>query len=72
MSWKCFVKAYGENEYNTNGLAFETQQEAEAYGNELLSRWYAAETFKTVEVKELPVNYIFDYEIGKAVPVKIT
>ena len=64
-SYKCYVKAYGENSYNSNALCFSTPEEAESYGNELLSRWFGAERFEIRESNE-PVNYKFNYDTGKA------
>ena len=66
MAWKVYVKAYGEKSYNSNGLGFETQSEAESYGNELLSRWLGAETFYTTNVENAPVNYRFNPVTNKA------
>jgi hypothetical protein len=69
MSHKCFVRAIGETSYNSNALAFATPEEANSYGNELLSRWFGASDFEVRESSE-PVNYIFNYQTGKAESIK--
>ncbi len=57
-SYKCEVKAVGEQSYNSNGLRFATEQECKDYGNELLSRWFGADTFR-VTPSDDAVNYRF-------------
>ena len=37
--YKVWVLAYGETDYCTNGLEFDTREEATDYGNDLASRW---------------------------------
>ena len=44
--YKVWVLGVGESKYATNGLDFDTINEANSYGNDLLSRWFGAETFK--------------------------
>ena len=47
---KVYVRACGEESYSTNGLEFDTVKEARDYGNNLLSRWFGADSFEVVRV----------------------
>lgn len=58
MSYKVFVKVYGENSYNTNALAFGTPEDAEAWGRDLAGRWCLVDKWEVRESAE-PVNYEF-------------
>lgn len=40
----------GESVWSTNGLAFDTSEKAQDYGNDLWSRWTAVRKFAVVEV----------------------
>ena len=70
MSYKAEIKAVGESSYNSNGLRFATAQEAKDYADELLSRWFGAESYRIIESEDL-VNYTFNYDLGKARPIEI-
>ena len=48
MKFKVWVLAYGERTYATNGLSFDTIQEAVNYGKDLLSRWFGADKFSVL------------------------
>lgn len=54
MSWKCEVHAEGE--WVSNGLCFETEQEANDYGVDLLSRWFVPDDHRAIQSDD-PVNY---------------
>ena len=43
--FKVWVKGVGETTYATNGLDFETVEAAKTWGNDLMSRWFGAESF---------------------------
>jgi hypothetical protein len=66
-SCKCEVRAVGESSFNSNALRFATEEECTAYGNELLSRWFGADTFRVVPSDDA-VNYKF--ENGRAVRIE--
>ena len=66
MSFKTMVLVKGENpEGSTNALRFETRQEADAYGDELLSRWTVPYGHRVDESSDA-VNYRFDFDAYKA------
>ena len=48
-------------EWSTNGCRYATREEAEAAGNELLSRWFVPTDSRAVESPD-PVNWRFDFE----------
>jgi hypothetical protein len=54
MSWKPEVLVEGK--WSPNGLAFDTEEECDRYGRELLSRWFVPTDSRSVESTE-PVNY---------------
>ena len=58
MSWKTAVKVRGESGWSYNALRFATQEEAEAYGEDLYRRWLLVERCEAQETDE-PVNYRF-------------
>ena len=58
MSYKVFVKVYGESSYNTNMMAFATTEEAEAWARDLARRWVLVDTWEVRESDE-PVNSRF-------------
>ena len=43
--YKVWVLGVGETTYATNGLDFDAVDEAIAWGNDLLSRWFGADRF---------------------------
>lgn len=53
-----------------NFLRFATFEEAAASGNESLDRW-TMPVRCDVDVTDDPVNYRWDFEIGRAVPLEI-
>ena len=63
MSYKSVVIMSGGEEAS-NGLTFRTAPEAEAYGSELLSRWFAPVGHKAVESDE-PVSHRWNFERNK-------
>lgn len=58
MSFKAEVIADDSGEWVTNSLAFATEQEAEAYAQNLSARWMLVRE-KRVVPSEDPVNYSF-------------
>jgi len=61
-SWKPEVQADSSGKWYPNGLAFATQEEAEAYARDLSMRWLAVRETRSVASDE-PVNY--SYRDGK-------
>ncbi len=61
-SYKTEVNVDGN--WASNALRFATESEAKAYGNELLSRWFAPSDSRAAESED-PVNYAF--KDGRAV-----
>ena len=55
MSWKPAIKTSGED-FDLNGQAFETKEEAEAMAKDIFNRWMLATDHKAVESDE-PANY---------------
>lgn len=57
MSWKPQIKTK-EDDWTSNGVAFETEVEAKAWADDLLSRWYVATEARAIEVDTAtnPVN----------------
>lgn len=43
--YKVWILAYGETLWATNGLDFETVDDANSYASDLLSRWMGAKDF---------------------------
>lgn len=50
--------AVGERTYSTNGLKFETIQDAVAWGNGLMDRWYGAKCFEILPVLADAVGHL--------------
>ena len=46
--YKVWILGVGESTYATNGLDFDTIDDANSYGNDLLSRWFGADIFKVL------------------------
>lgn len=68
MSYKTEVCV--DNNWASNALRFATKEEADNYGSELLSRWWVPTAHRVAESDE-PVNYKFDYSVGRAVPLPV-
>ncbi len=49
--YKCWFLGVGENRYATNGLEFDTIQEADDYGENKLFHWTGAEDFKILPLE---------------------
>lgn len=47
-----------EHEWAGNAIILKTREEAEAYGKDLLGRWFAVTALRVLETEE-PVNYTF-------------
>jgi hypothetical protein len=68
-SYANYVTTSGDNgKYSTNGLRFATEKEAEAYGRDLLSRWFAVVASEVRPTDDEP-NYCWDFTTGKLVPL---
>lgn len=61
-SWKTEVCCQGE--WSTNGMRYATQKEAEAAGDELLSRWFVPTDSRAAESED-PVNARFNFDTYK-------
>ena len=68
MNWKSWVYIARSDEWATNSCVFATKAEAEAAGAELLSRWFVPDKHEARETDK-PVNYRFDHENFKSVPI---
>lgn len=70
MSYKVEVHTVyqGQDDWASNSLRFGTYNEADYYGDELLSRWFMPDTYRVVETND-PVNYFFDFGQCKAFPL---
>ena len=64
MNWKSYVHIERGDEWAANSCVYATKAEAEAAGNELLSRWYVPDRHEARETAD-PVNYRFNFETGK-------
>jgi len=58
MSFKVVVKVSGESKLSGNGLRFATENEANEYGSDLMSRWFAVELFQ-VQPSDDHVSHTF-------------
>jgi len=67
MSWKSEVQTDDTGKWYSNGLRFETKEEAEAQVSDLKARWTSVVESRVVESKD-PVNYT--YENGRLIGVK--
>lgn len=47
--FKVWVKVYGDPKYYTNAKEFNTREDADAWGANLLTRWTLSEAFKVKE-----------------------
>lgn len=65
FAWYCsgVPKPASKDEWATNALRFATKEEAEAYGNDLGSRWMAMGEGEVRETADT-VNYTFDRNNG--------
>jgi hypothetical protein len=52
MSWKPEVIADRSGQWTSNGIAFATRKEADAYVHDLMMRWTLVTGWRTVEVKQ--------------------
>jgi hypothetical protein len=67
MSWK--PEVFAEGEWCGNDLVFETRDEAERWGRDLLYRWFVPTDSRAVESYD-PVNYkMIDFVTGEIEPV---
>jgi len=64
QSWKSEIKTPGDRDFVTNGLRFVTEEEAQKYQDELLSRWFVKILDKRVSESTDKPNYIFIRENG--------
>ncbi len=58
MSYKVVVTAIGEATPSYNALRFETSEEADGYGYDLMCRWFGMDSYK-IEESDEPVTYRF-------------
>lgn len=63
MSYKYEVSVKGS--WSGNGVRFATEKEADAAGEELLSRWWVPDSHRVVESED-PVKHRFNFEKGRA------
>jgi hypothetical protein len=64
MSFKTEIKVFNDPKFYPNGIAFETENEAEAYGSYKMGTWWPrSHAYRVVESTE-PVNYRWDNAVG--------
>lgn len=68
MSFKVQVQVVNDAKWYDNGLRFATQEDAEAYGQDLHGRWMQTEKYQTVECDDAPNSVFVD---GKARPYEL-
>ena len=59
-----------QGDWSSNGLCFATAAEAEAYGQDLLSRWFVPTASRAVPCQE-PVNRVWDFAQRKALDLPV-
>lgn len=62
MSFKTYM-TFSNEEPKTNALVFATEEEANNYGKDLMSRWMQPTGFEVRESDE-EVNYTFSFDEG--------
>jgi hypothetical protein len=70
MSFKSEVIADSSGTWCSNSCRYATKLEAEQAGAELASRWFAVKQHRAAESTD-PVNYKFDTERWKSVPLPV-
>jgi hypothetical protein len=60
MSYQAGMIIKGESKPSTNGCFYKTEKEAQAAGNELMSRWFMPTGCEVIE-SDKPVNYRFNF-----------
>jgi hypothetical protein len=63
--FKVFCLATGEDTYCTNGLKFNTIEDAETYGKELFFRWWGLDKWMVVRI-----DFKIEYDLPTAIEVK--
>ena len=73
MSFKMEVATMyrGEESWTSNACRYATEKEADAAGDELLSRWTVPHAHRVVPSED-PVNYRFDFDQYRPVPITET
>lgn len=56
--FKVWILAVNEKSFATNALEFETVEEANTYGNDLLSRWFGADRFVVLPISDDFTGYV--------------
>ena len=51
MKYKVEVMVAGDGKWYSNGLTFDTKEQAEAYGVDLFCRWTQTTEYRVVEVE---------------------
>lgn len=64
MSYQAGMIIMGENKPSTNNCFYESEEEAQAAGKELMSRWFVPIDCVVVKSNN-PVNYRFNFEVYK-------
>jgi hypothetical protein len=54
MGFAIEVLVSGETTWPRNGCVYQTREDADASGRDLLSRWYAAREYRVITVPEEP------------------
>ena len=56
--YKVWVLGVGESTYATNGLEFNTVDDATKWGNDLLMRWFGADRFVVLPVDDKYTGFL--------------
>jgi hypothetical protein len=69
MNYQAGMMMRGEDKPCTNSAVYATEKEANAAGNELMSRWFVPYSH-TIVPTDKPVNYRFNFEKYNAEPIE--
>lgn len=64
MSYAVEVHSPDDDSWAGNALRFETKEEADSYGFDLLSRWFTPDDYRIVESED-PVNSAWVFTVGQ-------
>lgn len=62
------AEVYAEGQWTSNSFRFTTPKEAEAYGSDLLTRWWVPKAARSAPSDD-PVTHRFDVERKESFPI---
>jgi len=68
--FKVWILGVGESKFATNALEFGTIEEANTYGNDLLSRWFGADRFVVLPLSDDFTGYV-EIDVADANAMKV-